>query len=81
MPTTYLALDPAHWAVGSTPTEAKANLKRFGGKLTQHVVLAMPEGSTEHQVDGFGNVRWRWAEGADRTGQPTEVSRRGKRSY
>lgn len=74
---TYLAMSPNHYGKGSSPEEAKANLKRFGGTLKQHIVYLMPEGSSEHQVDDLGSLRWKWDADADRTSEAVVISHRG----
>lgn len=73
----FLAVCPNYFGKGFTIEEAKTNLKGQGGSLGQYVVYRLPEGTTGGQIDQMGNLRWKWAEGADRSAKAEIVESRG----
>jgi hypothetical protein len=76
-PTTYIAMAPNYWGKGATVEEAKKELKKAGGTLTQYIVFQLPPGAEDAFVDQLGTVRWTWAEGADKTQESVIVAKRG----
>jgi hypothetical protein len=73
----YIAVSSNRFARGDGALEAQSRLLAFGGDLRHHIVYRLPEGATHAVVDDFGALRWRWAEGADRSGTVEVVIRRG----
>jgi hypothetical protein len=78
--TTYIAMSPNYWGKGESVEEAKKELKKAGGTLTQYIVFQLPEGAEDAFVDQLGTVRWTWAEGADKTQKTVVVTKRGVKS-
>jgi hypothetical protein len=79
-PEAFLAVAPrgygGYFGKGATADEAKAELRKQGASLSGgYFILAMPPGAETVGVSMMGDITWRWAEGADRTGQPVEVRR------
>lgn len=75
--TTFIAMSPNYWGKGESVEEAKKELKKAGGTLTQYIVIQLPPGTEDAFVDQLGTVRWTWAEGADKTQHTVVVAKRG----
>jgi len=70
----YLAVAPHLWGRGTTPEEAKEQLKKVGADLRKkYKIYEMPEGTRECWVDDMGCLCWKLIKGADRTGRTKEL--------
>lgn len=71
----YLVAADRQWAWGRTPEKALAALVRRTKNVHRRIMVALPKGALNPWMDQMGNVRWDWAEGADRTGTTTVVAK------
>lgn len=62
--TRFICMYPNHWGIGETATEARKNARKLGGRGNVWIVKEFPVPVEDVEVNGFGDVKWRWPDGS-----------------
>lgn len=70
---TIVVLGPNYWGKGTTLAEAKANLRKQGGRLSWgYLILTFPPETEFKGVDDFGRYHYSTRDGSPNPTPPTE---------
>lgn len=74
----YVAIGGHGWGKGLSADEAKRQARRHAQRGTRLTVYRLPRGAHSAHVNGMGDLRWQFQDGADTEAQAEMVERNGR---